>query len=509
MRDSPRVPLSSTADGLSSYLGKLDDSTYFSAMRADILNVQRRLRAFATPVKGAEVSEASMQLIVGGSNPLHAKVALHELLQDKMMQLERAVVQATADGVPGEENVPMTPAGNTRLAYYVNVLDRLQRLHAQLAADAEEAAEAPGANAVARINELMTRVQERDRLNTTLERELGEMQARLSAIDAETEQRLDGARAEGAAAERARLEGAATRADQDAAAALERAQGLEAEVARLGAELAAAREASASAASPAATVAPEREQELLARVAELEAGLAERDGTIAQLRAVADATDAKAGEAASTSEEQVGSLQRRVAELERELKHEKASSKNAQIYLQTRIDNLTQQLEQTAADGEDKSALKHVQAENDRLEVRARAARGGRGREARLMRARPRDAPPPSPHAGPGAERQRGARLDQEGARDGQQAACGLVRGGDDRGAAQHARVLRGEARRGERDDEGAPGDTPARDSVRGPAGCALLSRCRWVRRSCDGRADPLRSRPRARAAPAPTRAGS
>mmetsp|Transcript_12133 Transcript_12133/g.31745 ORF Transcript_12133/g.31745 Transcript_12133/m.31745 type:complete len:489 (-) Transcript_12133:274-1740(-) len=372
VRESPRVPLSSTADGLSSYLAKLDDLTYFSAMRADILSVQRRLRAFATPVKGGEVSEASLQLIVGGSNPLHAKVALHELLQDKMMQLERAVVLATADGVPGEENVPLTPTANTRLSYYVNLLDRLQRMHAHIVADAADAADAPGANAMERINELMMRVQERDRLNATLERELGELQARMSSHEADVEHRLEAARAEGVAAERERAAVDGARSDAERSAATEGMQRLEAEVERLRGELASAHEAEARVrAQPAATpaLAPEREQELLARITELEAAVAERDATVVALRAVSDASEAKAGEAATTAEEQLGVLQRRFAELERELKHEKVSSKNAQIYLQTRIDNLTQQLEQTAADGDDKSALKHVQAENDRLEA--------------------------------------------------------------------------------------------------------------------------------------------
>ncbi|KAJ1619472.1 hypothetical protein T492DRAFT_1150786 [Pavlovales sp. CCMP2436] len=360
-------PPLTVADSAASQLGMLDDPAYFSTMRSDILLLQRRLRAFATPRKGAEVSEASLQLIVGGSNPLHAKVALHELLADKMMQLERALVQATADGIDGA-----TPGvgGASRLAYYLVALDRLQRLHFVAADGLQAMGGGSGGAGREQIDELAVRVQERDRLNATLERELMELQSTLRVGEAEARRHAAGANAlrDGDVASReeeARLRDAAARSADAAAGAQRRADALRAQVEELGVTVA---ELQARAAPGAAAKAAAREEELGAALGAAEAALGAREATVAGLKRALSEAEAKL---ASIPAPAGGA---RVAALEAELLREKAAARSASNYAQTRIDQLTAQLDLSRSDDSDKSMLGHMHAENERLQAEVATA---------------------------------------------------------------------------------------------------------------------------------------
>ncbi|KAG8467450.1 hypothetical protein KFE25_000766 [Diacronema lutheri] len=369
---TPSGPPLSVADAPGPQLAMLDDASYFSVMRQDILLVQRRLRAFATPRKGTEVSEASLQLIVGGSNVLHAKLALHELMADRMVQLERALVQATANGA-GADGAALGTGGASRLSYYLVALDRLQRLHAQ-AFDAPNGANGAGAR-VDDTDALLAKLRQRELQNATLERELMELQSTLRVQDADAQRRVDAARAESAAAgadalrhcessqrtEEERLRDALARADEALVEARGEADAARARAAELDAALA---ELHARASPDAAAKAAAREESLAHDAAALEAALAQRDATIAGLKRALSELEAKAGSAAAAAADASAA-----AALEAQLSAEKAAARNSLNYMQARIDQLAAQLDLTSNDDNDKSMLKHMHAENERLQA--------------------------------------------------------------------------------------------------------------------------------------------
>lgn len=372
---TPSAPLT-ISDGAASQLAMLDDASYFSVMRQDILQVQQRLRAFATPRRGTEVSEASLQLIGGGSNVLQAKVTLHELLAEKMLQLEKVLVQATAEGADG---VGAGTGGASRLSYYLVALDRLQRLHAQ-ALDGHAAPTAPVTNGPGggqQADELLARLHERERLNATLERELMELQSTLRVHEADAQRRIDEARAEGAAVgsqapragesaqheEEAQWRQAAARSADELAQAQRDAAGLRTQVEQLSATLVEL-QARSSPEVDAKRVA--REEELAATAAQLEAALQQRDATIAGLKRALSELEAQA-----TAQPSAATVAEATAKLEAELAAERSAARNSANYLQARIDQLSAQLDITSNGEEDKSMLKHMHAENERLQARA------------------------------------------------------------------------------------------------------------------------------------------
>jgi len=230
--------------------------------------------------------------------------------------------------------------------------------------------------ASAKVAALQERVQERDRLNATLEREIMELQGALRVKEADLAAQVDAARAEGAAAgadalrhgeerqkgEMTALHAKAAEAEAEVIRAKEGTAQLRAKVDELTAALAAAAEDKDAAKAAA------REQELAARVRDLEATLEQRDASLAGLKRALEAQEGKAEAAREGSGAEEAELRRQVQRLEAELTQEKVSGKNTQIFLQTRIEQLTTQLELSTADEDDKSTLKHLQADNDRLQ---------------------------------------------------------------------------------------------------------------------------------------------
>lgn len=405
---TPGGPPLTVAHSAAPPLAMLDDQSYFAAMQQDVLLLQRRLRAFATPRKGTEVSEGSLQLITGGSNAWQAKVALHELLSDKMAQLERAVVQATAHGA---EDAPAGTGPNSRLSHYLLALDRLQRLHAHaLDAHAGEPVADGGDHAAAAEEEaqqLRARLQHKERLNASLERELMEAQAALRAREAETERLVDAARAEGTAdsAQPAQAvpEEEAERLRVEAEIARREADGLRAQLEQLGAKLhaeqqaRAASDARAASAARAGQAAQERESERSAA-----ALLQQRNATILGLRRAL--SELQAEQSARATGPADASHASQLAELQAALAAERSAARSRSDLLSARIDELSAQLGNAGSD--EKSVLAHMRAENERLEVRA----GGRGAKrflqtpshaAELRRAAPSPRCPPPRLAAP------------------------------------------------------------------------------------------------------------
>jgi hypothetical protein len=386
-------------------LALLDDGAYFAVMQADILLLQRRLRAFATPRKGTEVSEASLSLIMGGSNPLQAKVALHELHADKAAQLERAIVLSTA---PGLDEGPPPASPSSRLGNYLLVQDRLQRLHAHAAEGGSPFGDAThagggGGDGGKQVDELRARVQERDRLNATLERELMELQSAMRVQESKLERRVEAARAEAAAVaagsdsaggtekdvemQLSAFRDAAARSADAASAAAQRASELETETEQLRASVASL-EAKADGSTKLAR-ALAREDDATAALAAAEASLQAKEATIAGLkRALSELEATRASPAAPAGADA------RISQLEAELGAAQMAARNSTNYLQARVDQLLAQLGGADVDeAADKSMVAHMGLENERLQVRARARFAARAPCAHVYGSHARDGP--------------------------------------------------------------------------------------------------------------------
>ena len=126
-----------------SALSDVDDETYFDVLTNDILHVQQRLAALAHGTErvgrrllsaGASYTERDLKAIAQTEQPSAAKVALNEILADKQMMFERAVLQSTAKASGAkrlDDTSDHVAPSLSRLPYFYALVERLQALHEQ------------------------------------------------------------------------------------------------------------------------------------------------------------------------------------------------------------------------------------------------------------------------------------------------------------------------------------------------------------------------------------------
>lgn len=126
-----------------SALSAVDDTTYFDVITKDVLHVQQRLTDLARTAEASGRSLPASYTLSYSENELcalrqlplpQAKLTLHELLADKLMLLERASLQATAEESAHSAPHAKPPSDHcapslSRLPFLLALLERLQQLH--------------------------------------------------------------------------------------------------------------------------------------------------------------------------------------------------------------------------------------------------------------------------------------------------------------------------------------------------------------------------------------------
>jgi len=123
-----------------SALSEVDDSTYFEVLTNDILHLQQQLATLAHGTEragrrllsaGASYTERDLRAIAQAEEPPAAKLALHEILANKQMLYERAVLHSTAKS-SSAPNKRIDDASEhvapslSRLPYFYALVERLQ-----------------------------------------------------------------------------------------------------------------------------------------------------------------------------------------------------------------------------------------------------------------------------------------------------------------------------------------------------------------------------------------------
>ena len=126
-----------------SALSEVDDDTYFEVLTNDILHLQQQLAALAHGTEragrrllsaGASYTERDLKTVAQAEEPSAAKLALHEILTNKQMLFERAVLQTTAKSSSGkrvDDASDHVAPSLSRLPYFYALVERLQSLHEQ------------------------------------------------------------------------------------------------------------------------------------------------------------------------------------------------------------------------------------------------------------------------------------------------------------------------------------------------------------------------------------------
>ena len=128
-----------------SALSEVDDSTYFEVLTNDILHLQQQLATLAHGTEragrrllsaGASYTERDLRAIAQAEEPSAAKLALHEILANKQMLYERAVLHSTAKSASAptkriDDASEHVAPSLSRLPYFYALVERLQALHEQ------------------------------------------------------------------------------------------------------------------------------------------------------------------------------------------------------------------------------------------------------------------------------------------------------------------------------------------------------------------------------------------
>ena len=128
-----------------SALSELDDDTYFEVLTSDILHLQQQLAALAHGTEragrrllsaGASYTERDLKAMAQAEEPSAAKLALHEILTNKQMLYERAVLHSTAKSASAptkriDDASDHIATSLSRLPYFYALVERLQALHEQ------------------------------------------------------------------------------------------------------------------------------------------------------------------------------------------------------------------------------------------------------------------------------------------------------------------------------------------------------------------------------------------
>ena len=128
-----------------SALSEVDDSTYFEVLTNDILHLQQQLATLAHGTEragrrllsaGASYTERDLRAIAQAEEPPAAKLALHEILANKQMLYERAVLHSTAKSSSAptkriDDASEHVAPSLSRLPYFYALVERLQALHEQ------------------------------------------------------------------------------------------------------------------------------------------------------------------------------------------------------------------------------------------------------------------------------------------------------------------------------------------------------------------------------------------
>lgn len=125
-----------------SALGSYDDGTYFEVLEHDILAAQSRLASLGAPPAGprGNFTERELGALREISPGAAAKLALHEVLSEKLMALERAALLSSARSA--KEAVQADAPSLSRLAGLLALAERLESL----------VAAAPDASALAEVH---------------------------------------------------------------------------------------------------------------------------------------------------------------------------------------------------------------------------------------------------------------------------------------------------------------------------------------------------------------------
>ena len=202
-----------------SALSSHGDSTYFEVLEADVLAAQKRLRTMAMPPGAQAVrhySERELQSLREAGGP-QAKLALQEVLSDKLEALERAATDALTRTWPAaREAVEAARSSHpelSRVAPLVALLDgihaALQDAGARMAGKVE--AQAEGASVTAKARQERAQRREDGRVGEGSSSSLAEAAAmratllsELTALDIEVARLAVGTSRESIARERAR-----------------------------------------------------------------------------------------------------------------------------------------------------------------------------------------------------------------------------------------------------------------------------------------------------------------
>ena len=128
-----------------SALSEVDDNTYFEGLTNDILHLQQQLATLAHGTEragrrllsaGASYTERDLKAVAQAEEPSAAKLALHEILANKQMLYERAVLHSTAKSASAptkriDDASDHVAPSLSRLPYFYALVERLQALHEQ------------------------------------------------------------------------------------------------------------------------------------------------------------------------------------------------------------------------------------------------------------------------------------------------------------------------------------------------------------------------------------------